>query len=128
MTGEAFWKSWWVILFSVGPIFMGFLFIANSLYISRHLSVMLKALENSRQIIFYSMIYKSMGVFGNIFLVTQMAGLLIWPKLGVRKGFLDARDVEGFPAHLLRLLKINMAFLVVSIVWFIVVYIVIKLR
>lgn len=128
MTDYIFSNPWLVIFFIGGPIFLAFVFIVNSIHISRHLSVMLKALENSSQITLYSMIYKSMGVFGKICLVTQIAGMLIWPKLEMRAGVLDACDVANFPPHLLRLLKVNMAFLLVSIVWFIGVCIVLKLR
>ncbi|MGF6094960.1 hypothetical protein [Pseudomonas sp. 18175] len=128
MTGDTFWKSWWAILFSAGPIFVGMVFIVNSLYISRYLPVMIKALENSRQIILYSRILKGMGVFGEICLVTQIAGMLIWPKVEIRMGLLDSRDVTNFPLHLLRLLKMNMALLVISIVWLVVVCVVLKFR
>lgn len=107
---------------------MGFVCILNTLYLCRHLPAMLKALENSYQVSLYVKIFKSLGVVGKTILIHQIGSMLIWPKLKIRGGFLDARDAANFPPHLLRLLKINMAIMVVSIVWLIVVYTVLKLR
>ncbi|WP_157789369.1 hypothetical protein [Pseudomonas tolaasii] len=128
MIGDTFWNSWWAILFTGGPVFTSFVCIFNTLYLCRHLSAMLKALENSRQVSVYLAIFESLGVVGKTILIHQIGGMLIWPKLEIRRGFLDAHDAANFPPHLLRLLKINMALLVVSIVWLIIVYVVLKLR
>jgi hypothetical protein len=128
MTGDIFWKSWWAVLFISGPIFTGFLFIINSLYLNRHLPAILKALENSRQVIFYSGIFKNMGVFGRIVLVNLIGSMLAWPKLEMRVGFLDVKDVDNFPPRLLRLMKISLAIWATTMVWGGIVYISLKSR
>jgi hypothetical protein len=128
MMTATFWTSWWAVLLTGGPIVIGFVCVLNSIYLCRYLPVMLAALKNSRQVSLYSRIFQSIGVVGKTILVHQIAGLLIWPKFGIRGGFLDAKDVENFPPYLLRLLKVNMALLVISIVWLIIVNIVLKLR
>lgn len=126
MTEYIFSNPWLVIFFIGGPVYMGFVCILNTLYLCRHLPAMLKALENSRQVSLYLELFKSLGVVGKTILIHQIGGMLIWPKLEIRRGFLDANDAANFPPHLLRLLKINMAILVVSIVWLIVVCILLK--
>lgn len=109
-------------------MFTGFLFIINSLYLNRHLPEILKALENSRQVTFYSGIFKNMGVFGRIVLVNLIGGMLTWPKREIRIGFLDAKDVESFSPRLLRLMKISLAIWVLTLVWGVIIYILLKSR
>jgi hypothetical protein len=128
MTGDGFWKSWWAVLFAGGPILTGFVSILFTVYLYRHLPAMIEALENSSQVILYSMIFGPLGLWGKTILVHQIAGMLIRPEAAIRVGFLDARDVERFPPYLLRLLKINTTILFVSIAWLAVVCVVIELK
>jgi hypothetical protein len=128
MIAAIFSNSWLIIFIMGGPIFTSFICIFNTLYLCRHLPAILKALENCRQVNLQLRFFQYLGVFGKTCLVHQIGGMIIWPKLAIRGGFLDAKDVANFPPHLLRLLKINMALLVFSIVWFIVGYIILKLR
>jgi hypothetical protein len=65
---------------------------------------------------------------GKALLLHLISGMLIWPKLEIRGGFLDVHDVENFPPHLLRLLRMNMALLGFDIMWFIAAYVILKLK
>jgi hypothetical protein len=69
-----------------------------------------------------------MGLFGRIVLVNLIGGMLIWPKLEIRVGFLDAKDVENFSPRLLRLMKISLAIWVITLVWGVIAYISLKSR
>ncbi|WP_154997504.1 hypothetical protein [Pseudomonas silesiensis] len=128
MTGDDFWKSWWAIILIGGPIMMGWVFIAHSLYISRYLPIMLKSLENSNYIVAYRRLNQGFGLPTRIFLVSQIAGMVIWPWLGIRAGQMDARDIQNFPPRLLSLLKINISILGLAIAWGGIAYVVVKLR
>lgn len=128
MIAAIFSNQWLVIFIMGGPIFTSFIGIFNTLYLCRHLPAILKALENSRQVALYSAMFQHLGVPGKTLLVHLISGMLIWPKLEIRVGFLDAKDAANFPPHLLRLLKINTALLVFGTVWFIVAYVILKLK
>lgn len=128
MIAAIFSNPWLVIFIMGGAIFMSFVCILNTLYLCRYLPEILKALERCRQVNLNVRIFQYLGVFGKVCLIYQISGMLIWPKLEIRGGFLDAEDVAGFPPHLLRLLKINMAFMVFGTIWFIVACVVLELR
>ena len=105
MIGLDFWRSWWAIIFIGGPLIVGFVFILNSLYISRHLPVILKALENSRYVATYLRLTQGLGLFGRIFLINKIARMVVWPGFEIRLGLLNANDITNFPPRILRLLK-----------------------
>ena len=128
MIAVIFSNPWLVVFIMGGPIFTSFICIFNTLYLCRHLSVILKALENSRQISLYSEMFQHFGMAGKALLLHLISGMLIWPKLEIRGGFLDVHDVENFPPHLLRLLRMNMALLGFDIMWFIAAYVILKLK
>lgn len=127
MTGVNFWSSWWGATFLSGPIVMGFVFLAHSLFISRHLPVILKALENSNFIVTYHKLTQGLGLPEKIFLIGQIASLVIWPGLGIRAGQMDAGDIQNLPPRLLSRLKINISILGVASMGG-VAYVVVELR
>ena len=107
---------------------VGFVFIFNSLYISRHLPVVLKALENSRYVATYLRLTQGLGLFGRIFLINKIACMVIWPGFEIRLGLLNANDIANFPPRILRLLKFNIGILAGATIWGAVAYIVLESR
>lgn len=128
MIEDDFWKSWWAVILIGGPIVMSFILIAHGLYISRHLPIMLKALKNSSYIVTYQRLSLGFDVPGRVFLVSQIAGMVIWPRHGIRAGLMSAEDIKNFPPRLLYSLKVNTAILGIVFVWGVVAYAAVQLR
>jgi hypothetical protein len=117
MIHDFFLSPWWKVFVVGCPLYMCILSIIYSLYLTRYLSEILRALENSRQVDFYLTIFKGLGIFGKGLLLSLIGGMLVWPKTSIRVGFLDANDVENFPPRLLRLMRVNMMLMAISAVW-----------
>lgn len=75
---------------------MSLALILNGLYISRHLPAMLKALENSSYIVAYQKLNQGFGVIGRVFLVTQIASMIIWPTSRIHAGLISKEDIKNF--------------------------------
>jgi len=128
MIEEGFWKSWIVISFLAGPFLLIYIQIAFNLYlIRRHLDAMMDALPNSRYIYIWRGA-RTQGWFGGMLLVSKIAGMIMFPKSNIRTGDFDKEDIANFPPHLKRLLKIDTAMLIVSIIWSIATSILLKYR
>lgn len=117
MIQEFFLSPWWKVLVVGGPLYMCLLSMVYSLYLTRDLPDVLKALQSSRQVDFYLAIFKSFGVLGEVILLSLIGGMLVRPKASIRVGFLDANDFENFPSRLLWLMRLNLALMAVSAVW-----------
>jgi hypothetical protein len=112
---EEFWKSWLAFCLLAGPILLGYVHIVFSLYLSRrHLGAMMKALRNSRYIYIWGAGLWSQGWFGRYILINKIGGMVLWPRAYIRIGDVDPIDVENFPPHLKRLLKIDAVMLIGS--------------
>jgi hypothetical protein len=61
-------------------------------------------------------------------LVAKIAGMVMMPKVSIRSGELDPEDIQNFPPHLKRLLKIKAVMLVVSGVWLLIGSLLVKFR
>ena len=61
---------------------------------------------------------RTQGWFGGMLLVSEIAGMMMFPKSNIRTGDFEKEDIANFPPHLKRLLKIDTAMLIGSIVWF----------
>lgn len=128
MNAEAFWPTWVSFVVLVGPLFMSLVLIVYSLYLSRHLQVMLESLTRCRYISGWATCLSNLGPFARVLLVGQISGMFLIPRLSVRAGAMDAADVEHFPIHLKRLLKINNAILGLTGVWGLVACAILELR
>ncbi|MNR42181.1 hypothetical protein D3C85_1606650 [compost metagenome] len=52
----------------------------------------------------------------------------MWPWASLRIGELDPGDLENFPPHLKRLLKIDVAIMIVGCVWLAIVVVLLKVK
>jgi hypothetical protein len=129
MTTEEFWKSWLAFWLLAGPFLLGLVGIAYSLYLSRrHLDAMMEALKNSRYIYLWGPNLRNQGWIGSVLGIAKIAGMVMMPRASIRIGELDPVDLENFPPHLKRLLKIKSVMLVGSGVWMVIVFVLLKFK
>lgn len=86
------------------------------------------ALKNSRHVLTHSAVLRHQGWFGRGLLVTKISGVVIWPRLLVRKGEVDGEDIRNFPADLRFLLKTYLWLLISAGAGFVNVYVLAKSR
>ena len=130
MTTEEFWKSWlafWMV--AGGPLLLGFAGLAFSLYLThRHLDAIKEALKNSRYIYLWGDSLGKRGLIWSLLEMSQIAGMILMPKLHIRHGKLDPVDYENFPPYLKRLLKIVTTMISTALIWMAVVAIALEFR
>ena len=129
MTSIDTWPAWIAIIVTGGPILLGFVSTAYSLYLShRHLDAMKEALKNSRYIYLWGPSLGNRGLIWSLLEIAKIAGMIMMPKAYIRLGDLDPVDLENFPPHLKRLLKIESVMLVGGAVWLGVVFVLLKFK
>ena len=129
MIPDAFWTSWLALWFASGPILLGFVNMAYNRYLSqRHLDAMIEALKNSRYIYTWGPSLLNQGWIGSGLLIAKIAGMIMMPKASIRLGELDPVDLENFPPHLKRLLKIKSVMLIGSAIWFVLVAVLLEFK
>jgi hypothetical protein len=101
--------------------------ILLSFHIANHLDQILSALKNCRYITARSGL-RHQGWFGRLALVAIIGGMVHWSGPGLRAGEMDATDLENFPEHLGRLLKIKHLITWVIGIWLLIVWAAIELR
>ena len=121
-------KSWLIILFAASPIIMSLVSITHTLYITRHLTALLKAMENSKVILMLGGASEPNDIVGRFLLVGQIASFAVWPKFAIKGGFVNRKDIENFPPKLLKMLKINMIILQTTTIWWLTFYAALKLE
>ncbi|WP_421555268.1 hypothetical protein [Pseudomonas kitaguniensis] len=129
MTSIDDWPLWIAIFVSGGPILLGFIGLAFSLYLThRHLGAMKEALKNSRYIYIWGDSLGKRGVLWSLLEMSKIAGMITMPKVHLRLGDLDPVDLENFPRYLKRLLISVTATILTSFIGMIVVAILLKFR
>lgn len=112
-----------------GPLLLIFVGMVFSLYIDRcHLADILAALRNSRYIVFWAAGLSSQGRLGRLMLIAKICGMVLCPKSGIRAGELDPDDIRNFPVHLKRLLIAKTTLMVITLVWGVLAYALLKLK
>ncbi|AMB85148.1 hypothetical protein AWM79_07425 [Pseudomonas agarici] len=129
MTSIDTWPSWIAIIVTGGPGLLGLASIAFSLYLSRrHLDAIKEALKNSRYIYIWGPRLGNRGVIWSLLEIAKIAGMIMMPRASLRIGELDPVDLENFPSHLKRLLKIDFAIMMGSGIWMVIVYVLLKFK
>ena len=129
MTAEEFWKSWLAFWLLAGPGLLGFVSIAYSQYLSRrHLDAMKEALKNSRYIYLWGTSLGKRGWIWSLLEIAKIAQMITMPRSSLHIGELDPVDLENFPPHLKRLLKIETAMMVGCGVWQAIVLVLLKFK
>jgi hypothetical protein len=129
MMPEEFWRSWLAFWLMVIPFLLGFLGLMFSLYLGRrHLGDMMEALKNSRYIYIWGPAWRGRGWFGEIVLVSKIAGMVVWSRAHIRAGDADLGDIESFPPHLKRLLTVNLVMMSIASIWMLAVGLLIRFK
>lgn len=119
---------WFKLIIISGPFILIGIHVIHTLHIRHHLPTMLKALENSPYIVGYHRMIGSSGFISKALLITQIAGMVLSPKYGIKSGAISSEDIKNFPPKLLKPLRTNITLLMISVIWLIGVNIHIELK
>ncbi|MFO2466004.1 hypothetical protein OOJ96_21800 [Pseudomonas sp. 15FMM2] len=129
MTVEEFWKSWLAIWFLAGPFLLTAVDLAYSFYLShRHLDAIKEALKNSRYIYIWGTSLGKRGLIWSFLEIVKITQMIMMPRSSLVIGELDPVDLENFPPHLKRLLKIKSVMMIGSGVWLVAAFVLVKFK
>lgn len=127
MTDIDTWPLWLAICFLAGPIVLAFVNMAYSQYLRyRHLDAMIKALTNSRYIYIWGPALRKQGFIGSSLMIAKLSQMILIPWSSLKIGELDPGDLKNFPPYLRRLLKIDLAMLIIIFVWAVIMFLLLK--
>ncbi|WP_460164151.1 hypothetical protein [Pseudomonas sp. S2_F03] len=129
MTSIDTWSPWIAIIVTGGPILLAAAGLAFSLYLShRHLNAIKEALKNSRYIYLWGSSLGKRGLIWSLLEIAKIAQMITMPRSSLHIGELDPGDLENLPPHLKRLLKIDVAIMIVGCVWQAIVVVLLKVK
>lgn len=129
MTSIDTWSPWVAIIVTGGPILLGVVSIAYTLYLShRHMDAMKGALKNSRYIYLWGPSLGKRGLIWSLLEIAKIAGMVTLSKAYIQTGDINPIDLENFPPYLKRLLIIDITMKILGFTWIIVAAILIKLK
>ncbi|MFB4394785.1 MULTISPECIES: hypothetical protein [unclassified Pseudomonas] len=82
----------------------------------RNFSVMCHAFRRSSGLYEEIALWGTLGLKSRMIIVSAMSLGLIWPSLGLRRGWLNAEDSNEFPVYLKRIMKVSSYCLVVGLI------------
>lgn len=81
--------------------FLIFISMGAELYlVCFRMDEMYAQLSKSRSIILERRVMEDMGLSGRLFIFTTIGTLIVFPKLSIRRGYLDSGDFISFPVSL----------------------------
>ena len=129
MTNIDTWPPWVAIIFAGGPILLAAAGLAFSLYLTHcHLEAMKEALKNSRYMYIWGTSLGRRGLIWSLLEMSNIAGMVVWPRASIIMGEVDPVDIEKFPPYLKRLLVIDLAMMIVACIWMGVVVVLLRFR
>ena len=129
MTSIDTWSPWVAIIVAGGWLILGYAGLGLSLYIThRHLDAIKEALKNSRYIYLWGDSLGKRGLIWSLLEMSQIAGMILMPKLHIRHGKLDPVDYENFPPYLKRLLTIVTTMILTAAIWLAAISILLEFR
>lgn len=118
MTREEFWNSSlsdWIVLAMIPLNITSVIF--NLYLVHYHLDAMIEALKGSRFIYLWAPGWRNQSWLGRLFLLSKIAGMVIFPNAYIRIGDVDPVDVKNFPPYLRRLLIIDKTLIAFTLGW-----------
>ena len=129
MTSIDTWSTWVVIFVTGGPSLLAAAGLALSLYLSHfRLDAIKEALKNSRYVYIWGPSLGKRGLIWSLLEMAKISQMITMPRSSLQVGELDPDDLENFPTHLKRLLKINSVILVGGATWFVIVVVLLKFK
>lgn len=86
------------------------------------------SLEEQSLYRFWAAGLSSQGRLGRLMLIVKICGMVLCPKSGICAGELDPDDIRNFPVHLKRLLIAKTTLMVITLVWGVLAYALLKLK
>ncbi|MDF9621049.1 hypothetical protein P5705_25680 [Pseudomonas entomophila] len=115
--------SWWPvelrIVLLLAPFGVGLVGLAVELHIagSRHFKVMCDALQRSEGLREELKNGGALTLKFRLMTVSAMTAGMVWPRLGIRKGWLNPQDIHDFPTYLRKRMKLGMYCILVALAW-----------
>ena len=129
MTTDESWNAWLEIWLLASPFLFGLTGLALSLYLTHcHMDAIKEALKNSRYIYLWGDSLGKRGLIWSLLEMSQIAGMILMPKLHIRHGKLDPVDYENFPPYLKRLLTIVTTMILTAAIWLAAISILLEFR
>ena len=129
MTSIDTWPPWVAIIVTGGWGLLVVVGLAYSLYLSnRHLDAIKEALKNSRYIYIWGPSLGKRGLIWSILEIAKITQMIMMPRASLIIGELDPADLEAFPPHLKRLLKIKLVMLLGCAAWLVIVAVLLKFK
>lgn len=98
MTSIDTWSPWVAIIVTRGPILLGVVSIAYTLYLSQHHNDAIKeALNNSRHFIIWGPILGKRGLILSLLEIPKIAGMVTLTKAHIQTGDINPVDLENSP-------------------------------
>jgi hypothetical protein len=103
-----FWKSWWAFAFMLSPFIIGLLGIAIFFFLTyRHYDTIAAAFAHSPGLQRSLQSWSDASFKLRYLRILNVAGLVLWPRFFIRRGQVDARDIQAFPPAIARLIRIG---------------------
>ncbi|MFP3518600.1 hypothetical protein SB766_20680 [Pseudomonas sp. SIMBA_077] len=129
MTSIDTWSPWVAIFVLGAPSLLSVAGLAYSLYLShRYMDAIKEALKNSRYIYIWGDSLGKRGLIWSLLEMAKITGMIMMPKAYIKLGDLDPVDLENFPSHLKRLLKIDFSIMIAAGIWLAIVTLLLKFR
>lgn len=115
---NGFWSSWWAFAFMLAPFVIAMSGVAMNTYMacSRDFDLIIASLPNTG-------LKQRMPFWGATdfrsrwYLLAGIAGVMIYPKLSIRFGAVDAEDLRNFPPRLRRRLLVTAWLVNIGSIW-----------
>lgn len=117
------WPPIYALIYLVSPFILGGIGLLIGLYLgySHRLPLMLEALKNSKDIIFWSWL-KDAGPFGRVLLLARISATIVAPSPFLKRGLADYDDLRNFPRPLKNWLVLMISLLLIASIWLIATY------
>lgn len=89
---------------------------------SRHFQTVCRAFGRSSGLSEEIKVWGTHSLHARALIVSAMSAAVIWPSIGVRRGWLDPKDVEELPRCLKRRIQIAIGCLSIGVLWLFAMY------
>ncbi|MGH8383022.1 hypothetical protein [Pseudomonas sp.] len=126
---SGFWSTWWAFTFMLAPFVIGLAGVVMETYLarSRDFDIIIASLPNSVWLKLQIPFWGTTRLKSRCYLLSTICGAMLYPKLSVRLGMMDAEDLRNFPPRLRRRMLIASWLLIIAAVWLAIGLVLIKL-
>ncbi len=109
--------SAWMLFALLGSMMLCAIGMSMELYVasSKHYRVMLRSFKNSAGLTFYLRLWGGRTLRARFWVVSAMAGLMVYHQYAVKRGILNAADVKAFPIKLRLMMQVSSWLLLVGV-------------